>query len=88
VLALDSWVEDRAVLGRLRAVRDRGSERQRTHIGVDSLAKLWRRFLGRPKLVEWVKLKLVREVAFTEWTEDEQLRQTFLATKPPLGRGP
>jgi bifunctional non-homologous end joining protein LigD len=29
-----------------------------------------------PEKVQWVQPKLVCEVAFAEWTEDEQLRQT------------
>jgi ATP-dependent DNA ligase len=29
-----------------------------------------------PEKIQWVKPKLVCEVAFAEWTEDEQLRQT------------
>jgi ATP-dependent DNA ligase len=29
-----------------------------------------------PEKIQWVKLRLVCEVAFAEWTEDEQLRQT------------
>jgi bifunctional non-homologous end joining protein LigD len=30
-----------------------------------------------PERIQWVQPKLVCEVAFTEWTEDEQLRQTI-----------
>jgi bifunctional non-homologous end joining protein LigD len=29
-----------------------------------------------PERIQWVQPKLVCEVAFAEWTEDEQLRQT------------
>jgi bifunctional non-homologous end joining protein LigD len=29
-----------------------------------------------PEKIQWVRPKLVCEVAFAEWTEDEQLRQT------------
>jgi bifunctional non-homologous end joining protein LigD len=29
-----------------------------------------------PEKIQWVQPKLVCEVAFAEWTEDEQLRQT------------
>jgi bifunctional non-homologous end joining protein LigD len=29
-----------------------------------------------PKKIQWVWPKLVCEVAYAEWTEDEQLRQT------------
>jgi bifunctional non-homologous end joining protein LigD len=29
-----------------------------------------------PEEIQWVKPKLVCEVAFAEWTDDEQLRQT------------
>ena len=29
-----------------------------------------------PEKIQWLKPKLVCEVAFAEWTEDEQLRQT------------
>jgi bifunctional non-homologous end joining protein LigD len=31
---------------------------------------------GIPERIQWVQPKLVCEVAFAEWTEDEQLRQT------------
>jgi bifunctional non-homologous end joining protein LigD len=40
-----------------------------------------------PEKIQWVKPRLVCEVAFTEWTEDEQMRQTtflgFRADKDP-----
>jgi ATP-dependent DNA ligase len=35
-----------------------------------------------PEKIQWVKPKLVCEVAFAEWTEDEQMRQTtFLSLR-------
>jgi bifunctional non-homologous end joining protein LigD len=36
-------------------------------------------FVNPPKLeerVQWIRPELVCEVAFAEWTEDEQMRQT------------
>jgi bifunctional non-homologous end joining protein LigD len=38
-------------------------------------------FINPPKAaerVQWIRSELVCEVGFAEWTDDEQLRQTYL----------
>jgi ATP-dependent DNA ligase len=37
---------------------------------------------GSSEKIQWVEPKLVCEVAFAEWTEDEELRQTTSPRRP------